>query len=165
MWRRKKLIIVAVLAATILLVVGMGTVAFAETESTDDAISGKTLSARVAAILGIDQQTVEDAFAQAKSDMQAEALDSRLQKLVDGGEITQEQADQYQAWYQAKPDMAPFQQQLKEWQQSRPGMPPELNEWQEAKPEMPFRFGFKGQGGFRGKRGVRGFGGMPTPAE
>jgi len=162
MWRRKKLIIVAVLAATVLLVGGIGTVAFAETGSADNATSGKTLSARVAAILGIDQQTVEEAFAQAKSEMQAEALDSRLQKLVDLGKITQEEADQYKAWYQAKPDMAPFQQQLKEWKQEKPGMPPELKEWKQAKPDAPL-FGRFGSHGFRsgGKKwgGERCFGG------
>jgi len=145
MWRRKRFIIVALLA-TVLLVGSIGGVALAQTGSTDNTTSGKTLSARVAAILGIDQQTVEDAFAQAKSEMQAEALDSCLQKLVDAGKITQEQADQYKAWCQAKPDMAPFQQQLKEWQQAKPGMSPELKEWQEAKPDMPLPGRFSNRG-------------------
>lgn len=104
MRRSKKVIIVAVLA-TVLLVGGIGTIASAETESTDNTTSGKTLSARVATILGIDQQTLEDAFAQAQSEIRAEALDSRLQKLVDEGKITQEQADQYKVWWQSRPDI------------------------------------------------------------
>ena len=52
--------------------------------------------------------------------MQNEALDSYLQNLVDEGKITQEEAGQYKAWWQAKPNMEPFQQQLEEWQQARP---------------------------------------------
>ena len=105
MWRRKKFIIVAVLAATVLLVGGISTVAFAETGSTDNTTSGKTLLARVATILGIDQQTVENAFTQAQSEIRAEALDKYLQKLVGEGKITQAQAEQYKAWWQAMPDI------------------------------------------------------------
>lgn len=104
MWRSKKFIIVALLA-TVLLVGSIGGVALAQTEGTDNATSGNTLLSRVATILGIDQQTVEDAFTQAQSEMREEALDSYLNNLVEQGTITQEQADQYKAWSQTRPDM------------------------------------------------------------
>ena len=159
MWRSKKFIIGAVLAVVVL-AGSLGGVALAQTESVSDG-SGKTLLARVAEILGIDQQKLEDAFAQARTDMRDEAF----QKLVDEGKITQEQADQYKVWLQARPDMEPFRQQLKEWQQLRPEIPSELKEWLEASPDMPFRFGFKGFGGFRGMGGMHGFGGPCAPAE
>jgi hypothetical protein len=55
--------------------------------------------------------------------MQDEALDRYLQNLVAQGRITQEQADQYKAWLQARPDMEPFRQQLREWEQARPDVP------------------------------------------
>jgi len=121
MRRRKKFIIAGVLA-TVLLVGSVGGVALAQTENEDNT-QPKTLMARVADILGIEQQTLEDAFAQARSDMQNEALDNYLDRLVNEGTITQEEADQYRAWYQARPDMEPFQQQLREWGQARPDVP------------------------------------------
>ena len=122
MWRSKKFIIVAVVAAIVLLVGSIGGVAFAQTGSTSDG-SGKTLLARVAAILGIDQKKVEDAFAQAQREMREEALDNYLKGLVTEGKITQEQADQYKKWWQSRPDITPYRQQLKEWQETRPDIP------------------------------------------
>ncbi len=134
MWRSKKVIIAAVLAA-ILLVGSIGGVALARTGSgsqagvsfaqnvSDNVSQRSVLFARVAKILGIDQQKVEDAFAQAQSEIRQEALDSYLQNLVKEGKITQEQADKYKAWLKSKPDMEPFRQQLKEWQQGRPDIP------------------------------------------
>jgi hypothetical protein len=59
---------------------------------------------RVAAILGIEQQKVEDAFKQANREMADKALDKRLQTMVENGRITQEQADQYKDWWTARPD-------------------------------------------------------------
>ena len=143
MWRSKKFIIVAVLAAVVLVGSTAGVV-LAQTGSTDTT-SGKTLLARVATILGIDQQKVESAFTQAQTEMRDEAL----QKLVNEGKITQEQADKYKAWLQARPDMSQYQQQLKDWQQARPGIPPELKEWQGAKPDIPLPGPFGGNGGMR----------------
>ena len=102
MWRRKKFIIIGLLA-TVLLVGSIGGVALAQTENGDDS-QPKTLLDRVAEILGIDQQKLEDAFAQAQSDMRDEALDRYLQKLVDDGKITDVQAGEYKAWLEAKPD-------------------------------------------------------------
>jgi len=124
MWRSKKLIVIAVLAAVVL-VGTIGGIALAQEdgEVNGDNSQPQTLLARVATILGIDQQELEDAFVQAKSELRNEALDSYLQNLVDEGKITQEEADQYKAWWQAKPDMEPFRQQLEQWKQDRPDMP------------------------------------------
>jgi hypothetical protein len=105
MWRRHKLIIASVLAATVLLAGSVGGVVFAQTGGAGAATSGKTLAARVATILGIDQQRVEDAFAQARKDMRTEALDTYLQTQVDQGKLTQEQAAQYKTWWQSRPDV------------------------------------------------------------
>ena len=157
MWRRKKMIIIGLLA-TVLLVGSVGGVVFAQTENGDDS-QPKTLMARVAEKLGIGQQELEDAFAEARSEMRDEALDSYLQKLVDEDKITPDQAVQYKEWLQARPDMEPFRQQLREWQQARPGMPPEMKEWQEARPDIPLPgpFGRFGGPGFHG--GMKGGGG------
>jgi hypothetical protein len=104
MWRNKKIIIVAAVVAVIAALSITG-VALAQTDDSSDNPE-TTLLAKVATILGIDQQTVEDAFAQAQSEIQSEALDSRLADMVSQGTITQEEADQYKAWYESKPDVS-----------------------------------------------------------
>jgi len=57
--------------------------------------------------LAIDSEQLKDALDQAQSEMQEEALESRLQNLVDEGKITQEEADQYLEWWQSRPDIGP----------------------------------------------------------
>lgn len=102
MWKSKKFIIVAVIVAVVLVGTVAG-VALAQTSSGSTTTPAKTFAARVAAILGVDQQKVEDAFAKAKRDMSDEALTARLDALVKLGKITQQQADQYKSWWQSRP--------------------------------------------------------------
>ena len=156
MWRSKKVIIIAVSAALVL-AGSIGGVVYAQTGNiSGNTTSNNTILARVAKILGIDQQKVEDAFAQARKDAQTEALDNYLNNLVERGKITQEQADQFKQWRQSRPDLTQYNQQFKDWQAARPGIPPELKAWQEARPDVPLpRFGGNRilPGGFRGHRG------------
>lgn len=128
MWRNKKVIIVLVLA-TVVVVAGIGGAVVANAQ-TDNTTSGNTLLARVAKILDIDQQKMEDAFAQARREAQEEGLGNHLKSLVEKGKITQDQADQYQSWWQSRPDV--------------PLVGP----------------GKKGPGIFRGHRGFPGMGGF-----
>ena len=107
MLRSKKFIVISIIAAVVL-IGGVAGVALAQAGSTETQSQGKTLLGRVAAILGIDQQRVEDAFSKAKRDMADEALDARLKAMVENGKITQQQADQYETWWQARPDTAPL---------------------------------------------------------
>ncbi len=109
MWRSKKFIVIG-LIATVLLVGSIGGIALAQTEDGEDSQPGGILE-RVAAILvddgvNITPEQLKDAFSQAQSDMRAEAMQTRLQNLVDQGKITQEEADEYQQWLQSKPDMS-----------------------------------------------------------
>ena len=64
----------------------------------------QTLISKVANILGLPEEQVADAFKQACQEMQDKALQNWLQKLVDEGKITQEEADQYLEWWQARPN-------------------------------------------------------------
>ena len=98
----------AVLAGSI------GGVAFAQTGSEDTTqpeARHEALLDRVSAIyqentgVAIDSEALRDAFAQAQSEMRAEALQNHLQSLVDEGTITEEEADQYLEWWQSKPDV------------------------------------------------------------
>jgi hypothetical protein len=103
MWKSKKFIIVAAIIGVVL-VGALAGVALAQTNSDGSPTTpGKTLIARVATILGLDQQKVEDAFKQAKQDMENEALNARLKAMVDSGKITQKQADDYENWWQSRP--------------------------------------------------------------
>jgi outer membrane murein-binding lipoprotein Lpp len=108
MWRSKKFIIVAVIAAVVL-VGGIGGVVLAQTENGgEDGSQPKTLLARVAEILDIDQQRLEDAFAQARSEMQAAAMEARLAKMVENGVIDETQAQELQEWLESRPEDLPF---------------------------------------------------------
>jgi hypothetical protein len=137
MWRSKKLIIVAVLAA-VLLAGSIGGIALAADngDNSQPKTQGDDLLAKVCTIyqqktgVTIDQAALKDAFTQARSEMQKEREQARLQNLVKQGTITQEQADQYLNWWQSKPD-------------------------------VPFGFGFRGHGGFPGKGGPC----APSPSE
>jgi uncharacterized membrane protein len=108
MWRKRKWLIVAAVALVVILMAGIiGGVVYAQTTTptpTPDN-QGKTLLARVADILGIDQQKLEDAYSQAKKEMSDEALTNRLDALVKAGKLTQEQADQYKQWWESRPDV------------------------------------------------------------
>ena len=112
MWRSKKFIIVAVLTAVVL-VGSIGGIVLAADNGDDSqpAARYQALLDRVCEIyqektgVTIDQEALKDAFAQAKGEMRAEALQNRLQSLVDEGQITQEQADEYLEWQQSRPDV------------------------------------------------------------
>ena len=53
----------------------------------------------------IDAEQLKDALKQARSEIQDEALENRLQNLVDEGTMTQEEADNYLEWWQSRPDV------------------------------------------------------------
>lgn len=119
MWWRKKLVIVAVLA-TVVLAGSIGGAVLAADNDEDgnpEAVLG-TLLDKVFAIyeektgVAIDRDALRDAFDQARSERQTEALKTWLQSLVEEGKITQEQADEYLQWQQARPDV-PFGPNLK----------------------------------------------------
>jgi len=55
--------------------------------------------------VAIDSEQLRDALEQARSEMQGQALEEWLQRLVDEGKITQEQADEYLEWWQSRPDI------------------------------------------------------------
>jgi competence protein ComGC len=75
------------------------------------------LTARVAEILNISEESLENAFQQALGELRQKALDDRLQELVNQGAWTQQQADEYKAWIEARPDVPP----LGPMGQQRPG--------------------------------------------
>jgi hypothetical protein len=148
MWRKKKFIIM-LLGAILIVAASISGVALAQGSEEDS--QPDSLLGRVAAILGIEQQTIEDAFKQAQTEMQEAALDKYLQNLVDEGKITEEEAAEYKGWLEARPDMSEYTDQIKDWMESRPDIP-----------NMPR---FKTFGIFRGRDGMRMFDGLSLPRQ
>lgn len=101
---KKKWLLVPVVAAVIALAV-MGGTALAQGDSSSSTSSPwSTFAGKVASILGLDETTVQNAMDQAQKEIQDEALQARLDSLVEQGTITQDQADQYYQWYQSRPE-------------------------------------------------------------
>jgi hypothetical protein len=118
MWRRKWFIPVVLLPILLAGGIAGGVVAAADNTS-NNATKDQSQSTngyqrfldRVCAIyeentgVAIDPGQLKDALAQARGKIQDEALQSWLQKVVDEGKITQEEADQYLEWWQSRPDV------------------------------------------------------------
>lgn len=111
MWRSKKFIIAMVLVVVVA-VGSIGGVALAQDdeEEAPAAEFGNVLE-RVCAIyeentgVAIDQEALREAFAQARSEIQAAAMEARLAKMVENGVIDEAQAQEFLEWWEARPDV------------------------------------------------------------
>lgn len=113
MWRSKKFIIVGALIAVVLIGSTAGAVLANDDETeTEPETQCNAMLERVCEIyeentgVAIDADDLKDAFAQATSESRNAALQSFLDKMVEEGTITQEEADQYMEWWQQRPDIA-----------------------------------------------------------
>ena len=112
--RSKKLIIAAVLALVVLAGgIGGAVLAAGGEEGALDQDPREALLDRVLEIyeqqtgVAIDAEALKGAFEQACEEGRTEAMQTRLQALVDEGTMTQAEADEYLEWQQSKPDVAP----------------------------------------------------------
>ena len=118
MWKNKKAVLLAALAVAVLIGAIATGVAFAQSGTGNQTGNGNETQTKYEALLNrvsqiykektgvtIDVQQLKDSFAQAQTEMRNDALKSWLQNLVSKGTITQDQADQYLQWWQAKPDV------------------------------------------------------------
>ena len=95
--------IMAIVVAGLILGIGIFVAAnpiFAEEKDAvkEDSLQDKFVS-RVASILGIDENNLTSAMEQAGR----EIIKTKLDEKVKAGSITQDQADKYYEWHQAKP--------------------------------------------------------------
>jgi polyhydroxyalkanoate synthesis regulator phasin len=112
---KKAIILIPVIAVLLLLGMTAGIVL-----AQDGPGPNQDILAKVAKILGIDQQKLAAAFKQAQTELQAE----RLAQQVKDGKITQQQADQLKAWEAKRPaDPKANPQQFQDWMKSRPDIP------------------------------------------
>jgi len=112
MWKRKWLVIGILLP--ILIVGSISGAVLAQTEDGGEIQPEDRYQAlldRVCAIyeentgVALDPEQLEGALDQARREMRDEALEGKLQGLVDEGMISQEEADQYLEWWQDRPDI------------------------------------------------------------
>ena len=113
MWKNKKVVLLAALAIAAIIGSVVAGVTLAQSGSGNETQANTRYEALLNKVAGIyqqntgvtiDPQQLETAFTQAQTEMQNEALQSRLQDLVTQGTITQVQADQYLQWWQSKPN-------------------------------------------------------------
>ena len=99
-------VFVSVLVAVVLLTVGGVATVMADggSTATDNETGRNGFQARVAEILGIPQEDLIDAFEQARQEMREEAFYGKLDKAVEEGLLTQEEADEIQEWWEQKPE-------------------------------------------------------------
>lgn len=104
---RKRWLLIPVVVLLVALGVAGGAV-LAEQVSDGDKMNGdgdkKSFAARVAEILGLEEDTVADAMDQAKKEMHDEYVQAWLDKMVEKGRITQDEADQYKEWLDSRPE-------------------------------------------------------------
>lgn len=99
--RSKRVWIAVPIAAALAVVATLGGVAQAHDGGKGD------ITARVAEILGVYEPTLEGAFSAAKELRADEAVQAWLDKLVEEGEITRDEADEFMAWYDERPNGVP----------------------------------------------------------
>jgi len=99
---KKRWIVMSVLVA-VFAVGGAGSVVLGQ-EETEAGSPVKNLISRVATILGLEEQAVQDAVDQAMGEIHDKALQAQMEQLVEEGRLTQEQADEYLEWQRARPD-------------------------------------------------------------
>jgi len=115
MWKSKKVILSAIVGVMVLVGCLAGGMAFAaDGDDVDAEARHAEMLGRVAAIyeentgVALDTEQLEAAMQQAGEEMRDAAMQERLDALVAEGTITQEEADEYAAWLDAKPDTLPM---------------------------------------------------------
>ena len=98
---KKRFWLTGTIVAAVMVLGIMGGVAMAQGDGDSEK---QSFAARVADILGLDETTVQEAMDEAREEMREEALQAKLDWLVENGHMTQEQADEYKTWIESKPE-------------------------------------------------------------
>ncbi len=102
---KKIKILISALVMALLLTAGItATVAAQEPEDPSPEAGVCGLMARVAEILEIDEEGLTAAFKQAREELKEEAFSRRLERAVEKGCITQEEAEEVEDWWGQKPE-------------------------------------------------------------
>ena len=101
---KKRWIFISAVLATLVIAITGGAIMAQDTGNTETS-EERSFAGRVADILGLDEQTVSDAMEQVKEEMRDEAIQHKLDTLVEKGLMTQEEADEYGDWIRSMPDI------------------------------------------------------------
>ena len=101
--KRPRWLFVGILVGALALGITGGTV-LAHSDGTDGDSPFQSFVSQVATILGLDGADVQAAFDQALREMEDDALHRSLDKQVERGRLTQDQADEYEGWYRSRPE-------------------------------------------------------------
>ena len=105
---KRRWIVTAVVVGLLIVGVTGGTLMAQQAGDDDgDDAETKSFADRVAEILGLDTETVEDAFVQAKRNVFEERVSKRLGADVEKGLIDQAKADEIMEWLAERPDGVP----------------------------------------------------------
>ncbi len=100
---KKRWVFVSLVVGALTLGVMGGTILAQGAEEEEGKSPVKSFAARVAGILGLEQEAVETAFEQAKREMQDERLESRLDKALENGLIDEARKAEILKWYKDRP--------------------------------------------------------------
>jgi len=106
---KKLKVLISAMVVALLLTVGATVTVMAEGEAETTPppeVSENALLERVAAILGIDEEDLVNAFEQAQQEMKEEIFIKALDKAVEEGLITREQANEILEWWGQRPNDA-----------------------------------------------------------
>jgi len=103
---KKLRIIIPLTIAVVAVAIISFSIALAQGNEGGDSNASK-LATKVAEILGLDTAVVDDAIKQAREELRDEAIQNKLNALVENGKLTQEQSDEYLNWIQSKPEGMP----------------------------------------------------------
>ena len=108
--RKKRWLVMSVVVGLLTVGITAGAV-LAHGGGADGESALNSFASRVAAILGLEESQVQDAFTQAKGEAQVAKqaaretrIQDKLDQMVADGSITQEQADEYMEWIRSKPE-------------------------------------------------------------
>lgn len=123
MSKRAKILVSALVVVLLLTAGATVTVMAQEEKPTPPPVRG-VLIARVAQILGIPQKDLVNAFRQAQQEIRQETFARALDKAVEQGRLTEEEATKIKEWWQQKPETLDglFQRlwhAIKEWRWAR----------------------------------------------
>ncbi|MDY6836116.1 MAG: hypothetical protein SVY53_15090 [Chloroflexota bacterium] len=102
MMKHKKLLVSGVLLTLVMLMSVLGGTALAT--SSDDYGESQNFFDRVAKKLGLAEEELTEAVTETHQEMREEAQRKRLAQAVEDGVIIQEEADEIQSWWDARPE-------------------------------------------------------------
>ena len=103
--RKLRVILPIAIAVVAVTTISLSVVLAQDNERGD--LNASKLAAKVAEILGLDAAVVNDAINQAQRELRDEAIQKKLNALVENGRLTQEQADERLNRLQSRPEGIP----------------------------------------------------------